>query len=42
MAFLTAEYKVLAVFVVVVGALLSQITDTDTSIAFFPVHSLQF
>jgi len=35
MAFLTAEYKVLAVFVVVVGALLSQITDTNTSIAFF-------
>ena len=35
MAFLTAEYKVLAVFVVVVGALLSQITDVNTSIAFF-------
>jgi len=35
MAFLTAEYKVLAVFVVIVGALLSQITDTNTSIAFF-------
>jgi K(+)-stimulated pyrophosphate-energized sodium pump len=35
MAFLTAEYKVLAVFVVVVGALLSQITDINTSIAFF-------
>ncbi|MDA0648752.1 MAG: sodium-translocating pyrophosphatase [archaeon] len=35
MAFLTAEYRVLAVFVVVVGALLSQITDTNTSIAFF-------
>ena len=35
MAFLTAEYRVLAVFVVIVGALLSQITDTNTSIAFF-------
>jgi K(+)-stimulated pyrophosphate-energized sodium pump len=35
MAFLFAEYKVLAIFVVVVGALLSQINDTETALAFF-------
>ena len=35
MAFLFAEYKVLAIFVVVVGALLSQINDIETALAFF-------
>jgi len=35
MAFLVAEYKVLAIFVVVVGALLAVLNDTETSIAFF-------
>ena len=35
MAFLVAEYKVLAIFVVVVGALLAFLNDTETSIAFF-------
>ena len=35
MAFLFAEYRVLAIFVVVVGALLSQINDVNTAIAFF-------
>ncbi len=35
MAFLFAEYKVLAIFVVVVGAFLSQINDTETALAFF-------
>ena len=35
MAFLVAEYKVLAVFVVVVGAVLAFLNDTDTAIAFF-------
>ena len=35
MAFLMAEYKVLAVFVVVVGGLLAVLNDMNTSIAFF-------
>jgi K(+)-stimulated pyrophosphate-energized sodium pump len=35
MAFLTAEYKVLAVFVIVVGAVLAVLNDTNTAIAFF-------
>ena len=35
MAFLWAEYKVLAIFVVVVGAVLAFLNDVDTSIAFF-------
>ena len=35
MAFLYAEYKVLSVFVVVVGALLAFLNDFETSIAFF-------
>ncbi|MCH1540672.1 MAG: sodium-translocating pyrophosphatase [Candidatus Poseidonia sp.] len=35
MAFLFAEYKVLSIFVVVVGILLSQLNDIETSIAFF-------
>ncbi|MCP2504729.1 MAG: sodium/proton-translocating pyrophosphatase, partial [Candidatus Poseidoniaceae archaeon] len=35
MAFLVAEYKVLAIFVVVVGAVLAFVNDVDTSIAFF-------
>ena len=35
MAFLVAEYKVLAIFVVVVGALLAFLNDIETSIAFF-------
>jgi len=35
MAFLFAEYKVLAVFVVVVGAILAFLNDTETAIAFF-------
>ena len=35
MAFLVAEYKVLAIFVVAVGALLAFLNDTETSIAFF-------
>ena len=34
-AFLFAEYRVLAIFVVVVGAALSQLNDTNTAIAFF-------
>ena len=35
MAFLFAEYRVLAVFCVAVGALLAVINDTNTAIAFF-------
>ena len=35
MAFLFAEYRVLSVFIIVVGALLAFLNDTDTSIAFF-------
>ena len=35
MAFLFAEYKVLTVFVVVVGAVLAWLNDIDTAIAFF-------
>ena len=35
MAFLVAEYKVLAIFVVVVGAVLAFLNDVETSIAFF-------
>ncbi len=35
MAFLFAEYRVLAVFVVVVGLALTQLNDMDTAIAFF-------
>ena len=35
MAFLFAEYRVLSVFVIVVGAVLAFINDVDTSIAFF-------
>ena len=35
MAFLFAEYKVLGIFVVVVGALLAVINDVETAIAFF-------
>jgi K(+)-stimulated pyrophosphate-energized sodium pump len=35
MAFLVAEYKVLAVFVVVVGAVLAFVNDVETSAAFF-------
>ncbi len=35
MAFLFAEYKVLSIFVVVVGAVLAVLNDVETSIAFF-------
>jgi K(+)-stimulated pyrophosphate-energized sodium pump len=35
MAFLFAEYKVLLIFVVVVGAALTQLNDMNTAIAFF-------
>ena len=35
MAFLFAEYKVLAIFVVVVGTVLALLNDTNTAIAFF-------
>ena len=35
MAFLFAEYKVLSIFVVVVGAALAWLNDLDTAIAFF-------
>jgi K(+)-stimulated pyrophosphate-energized sodium pump len=35
MAFLFAEYRVLSVFIIVVGALLAILNDTETSIAFF-------
>jgi len=35
MAFLVAEYKVLAIFVVAVGAVLALLNDIETSIAFF-------
>lgn len=35
MAFLFAEYKVLAIFVVVVGAVLAVLNDANTAIAFF-------
>ena len=35
MAFLFAEYRVLLIFVVVVGVALSQLNDTKTAIAFF-------
>jgi K(+)-stimulated pyrophosphate-energized sodium pump len=34
MAFLTAEYKILAVFVVIVAAALTQLNDVETAIAF--------
>ncbi|MCH1443032.1 MAG: sodium-translocating pyrophosphatase [Candidatus Poseidoniaceae archaeon] len=35
MAFLFAEYKVLSIFVIVVGAVLAWLNDLDTAIAFF-------
>ena len=35
MAFLFAEYRVLAIFVVVVGAVLTQLNDMNTALAFF-------
>ena len=35
MAFLYAEYRVLSVFVVVVGAILALVNDTETAVAFF-------
>ena len=35
MAFLKAEYRVLSVFVVIVGALLAWLNDVETAIAFF-------
>lgn len=35
MAFLFAEYRVLAIFVVVVGAALTQLNDVNTALAFF-------
>jgi len=35
MAFLVAEYKVLSVFIVVVGAVLAYLNGTETAIAFF-------
>ncbi|MEK9651899.1 MAG: sodium/proton-translocating pyrophosphatase, partial [Poseidonia sp.] len=35
MAFLFAEYRVLAIFCVVVGAVLAVINDANTAIAFF-------
>ena len=35
MAFLFAEYRVLAMFCLVVGAVLARVNDTDTAIAFF-------
>tara|TARA_B110000003_G_scaffold157514_1_gene157880 strand:- start:6266 stop:8326 length:2061 start_codon:yes stop_codon:yes gene_type:complete len=35
MAFLYAEYRVLSIFVIVVGALLAFLNDTNTAIAFF-------
>jgi K(+)-stimulated pyrophosphate-energized sodium pump len=35
MAFLFAEYRVLSIFVVVVGAVLAWLNDTETAIAFF-------
>ena len=35
MAFLFAEYRVLSIFVVIVGAVLAFLNDVDTSIAFF-------
>ncbi len=35
MAFLKAEYRVLAIFVVLVGAILAVLNDTNTAIAFF-------
>jgi len=35
MAFLFAEYRVLAIFVVVVGAALTQLNDMNTALAFF-------
>jgi|TARA_B100001741_G_scaffold304056_1_gene294767 K(+)-stimulated pyrophosphate-energized sodium pump len=35
MAFLFAEYRILAIFVVVVGAVLAYLNDVDTAIAFF-------
>ncbi len=35
MAFLFAEYRILSVFVVVVGAVLAYLNDLDTAIAFF-------
>ncbi len=35
MAFLFAEYRILSIFVVVVGAVLAYLNDTETAIAFF-------
>ncbi len=35
MAFLFAEYKILSIFVVIVGAVLAYLNDVDTAIAFF-------
>jgi K(+)-stimulated pyrophosphate-energized sodium pump len=35
MAFLYAEYRVLSIFVVVVGAILAMVNDTETAVAFF-------
>ncbi|MGB2267577.1 MAG: sodium/proton-translocating pyrophosphatase, partial [Candidatus Poseidoniaceae archaeon] len=35
MAFLFAEYRILSIFVVVVGAVLAYLNDLDTAIAFF-------
>ena len=35
MAFLFAEYRVLAIFVVVVGIALTQLNDMNTALAFF-------
>ena len=35
MAFLFAEYRILTIFVVVVGAVLAYLNDVDTAIAFF-------
>jgi len=35
MAFLFAEYRILSIFVVVVGAVLAYLNDVDTAIAFF-------
>lgn len=35
MAFLFAEYRILAIFVVVVGAVLAWLNDVDTTVAFF-------
>ena len=35
MTFLYAEYRVLSIFVIVVGALLAVLNDVDTALAFF-------